>query len=53
MRSVQIDDHTFDIHKLQNPKKHKGQTCVNEMKIEGMQYSGIDNIVNVFQVKTA
>ena len=53
MRSVQIDDHTFDIHKLQNQKKFEGQGRIKEINIEGIIYTGISSVVNAIEKKIA
>ena len=33
LRVLEIDDHTFDIHKLQNQKKFEGQGRINEIEM--------------------
>ena len=49
MRCVQIFDHNYDIHKVQNQKKYEGQSKVNEIDILGVRYSGTAAVVGAFQ----
>ena len=49
MRGLQIDDHTYDIHKLQNQRKYEGQTRINEIEIDGVMYSGLSNVLQQYQ----
>ena len=35
MRGIQINDHSFDIHKLQNQRKYENLRKINEIKIGG------------------
>ena len=37
MRGIQINDHSFDIHKLQNQRKYENQRKINEIKIGGRE----------------
>ena len=51
MRGIQINDHSFDIHKLQNQRKYENQRKINEIKIGGKLYSGTENVVTAIEEK--
>ena len=53
MRGLQIDDHTYDIHKLQNQSKYQGQTRINEIEIDGVMYSGLSNVLQAISKRIA
>ena len=53
MKAIHIDDHTFDIHKLQNQKKFEGLGRINEINIDDVNYTGISNVVKAFELKIA
>ena len=44
MRGLEIDDHTYDIHKLQNKRKFENQSRIREVKINGRVYEGSVNV---------
>ena len=51
MRGLEIDDHTYDIHKLQNKKKFENQSRIREVKINGRVYEGSANVVGAIENK--
>ena len=45
IRNIEIKDHVYDIHKLQNQRKFENQKKLTEIKIKGRIYEGTVNIV--------
>ena len=53
MRCLQIENHMYDIHTLQNRKKYEAQTKIREIQIDGVNYKGIKDVVKAIQDKIA
>ena len=51
MRGIEIDDYTYDIHKLQNQRKFENQSKIREIKIGDLTYSGTPNVVKAIEDK--
>ena len=51
MRCIEIDDQTYDIHKLQNQKKFENQSRLKEIKIDDITYKGTPNVVKAIEEK--
>ena len=51
IRGLEIDDHTYDIHKLQNKKKFENQSRIRELKINERVYEGSANVVGAIENK--
>ena len=51
MRCIIIDDHSYDIHKLQEQRKYEGQSRINEIEIEGVKYEGLGDVVKAISKK--
>ena len=51
MRSKDIDDHVYDIHKLQNQRKYENQKKISELIIEGNRVSGTVEVVQAIEDK--
>ena len=49
IRNIEINDHVYDIHKLQNQRKFENQNKITEIKIRGKTYEGTVNIVKAIQ----
>ena len=49
IRNIEIKDHVYDIHKLQNQRKFENQKKLTEIKIKGKVYEGTENIVEGIQ----
>ena len=45
MKSLQIDDEVYDIHKLQNQRKYENQGKIKELKIGERIYRGTEDVV--------
>ena len=51
MRCIEIDDHTYDIHKLQNPRKFENQSRFKEIKIGDSFYERTPAVVHAMADK--
>ena len=51
MRGLEIDDSTYDIHKLQNQKKFENQSRIKEIKIGDTLYKGTPDVVKAIEEK--
>ena len=51
MRCIEIDDHTYDIHKLQNQRKFENQSRFKEIKIGDSLYEGTPAVVQAIADK--
>ena len=51
MRGKEIDDHVYDIHKVQNQRKYEDQKKINEIKIDDKVYTGTSEVVNAIEEK--
>ena len=51
MRGLEIDDLTYDIHKLQKQKKFENQTKIKEIKIGDITYVGTKYVVQAIEDK--
>ena len=51
MRCKDIDDHVYDIHKLQDQKKYENQKRISELEIEGIRVSGTVDVVKAIENK--
>ena len=49
IRGLEIEDHVYDIHKLQNQRKFENQKKLNEIKIKGEIFEGTPNVVKAIQ----
>jgi hypothetical protein len=49
IRNIEIKDHVYDIHKLQNQRKFENQKKLTEIRIKGKLYEGTQNIVEGIQ----
>ena len=49
IRNIEIKDHVYDIHKLQNQRKFENQKKLTEIRIKGNLYEGTQNIVEGIQ----
>ena len=49
IRNIEIKDHVYDIHKLQNQRKFENQKKLTEIRIKGKLYEGTQNIVEAIQ----
>ena len=45
MRFREIDDHVYDIHKLQKERKYENQKTISELKIDGHMFEGTEQVV--------
>ena len=46
-----IDDHVYDIHKLQKERKYENEKKITEIKIDNVTYSGTVEVVEAIQRK--
>ena len=51
MRFNEIDDHIYDIHKLQKERKYENQKTISELKINGQMFIGTEAVVSGIQNK--
>ena len=51
MRGQEIDDHLYDIHKLQNQRRFEHQSKIQEISIGGNIYSGTENVISAIEEK--
>ena len=51
MRGIEIDNSTYDIHKLQNQRKFENQSKINEIKIGDSSFQGTPEVVKAIEVK--
>ena len=51
MRKQEIDDHVYDIHKLQNQRKYESQKKINEIKIGGEIFTGNKDVIDAIEGK--
>ena len=51
MRGIEIDDSTYDIHKLQNQKKFENQSRIKEIKIGDTFFKGTPDVVKAIELK--
>ena len=51
MRGLEIDDSTYDIHKLQNQKKFENQSRIKEIKIGDTFFKGTPDVVKAIELK--
>ena len=51
MKSLEIDDYVYDIHKLQNQRKYENQKKINEIQIGNELFSGTTNVVEAIENK--
>ena len=51
MRCLEIDNHLYDLHKLQNQRKYENQTKLRTIKIGEVTYEGTENVVNAIEGK--
>ena len=51
IRSLEIDDNVYDIHKLQNQRKYENQKKINEIKIGNDLFQGTSNVVRAIEDK--
>ena len=49
IRKIEISDHVYDIHKLQNQRKFENQNKITEIKIRGQNYEGTVNVVEAIK----
>ena len=49
IRKIEINDHVYDIHKLQNQRKFENQNKITEIKIRGQNYEGTVNVVEAIK----
>ena len=49
IKNIEIKDHVYDIHKLQNQRKFENQKKLTEIRIKGKLYEGTQNIVEGIQ----
>ena len=49
IRKIEINDHVYDIHKLQNQRKFENQNKITEIKIRGQIYEGTVNVVEAIK----
>ena len=45
MRCIQMENHTYDINKLQSQRKFEGQSRIDEIDIAGKRYNGTEEVV--------
>ena len=51
MRGIEIDDPTYDIHKLQNQRKFESQSKIKEIKIGNLTHRGTPDVVKAIEDK--
>ena len=51
MRSLLVDDHVYDINKLQKERKYENQKKITEIKIGEKVYRGSEDVVKAIQEK--
>ena len=51
MRGLLVDDHVYDIHKLQKERKYENQKKIKEIKIGDVTYTGTDEVVKAIERK--
>ena len=51
MRGLEIDDLTYDIHKLQKQRKFENQLKIQEIKIGDIKHVGTKNVVQAIEDK--
>jgi hypothetical protein len=51
MKSLEIDDNVYDVHKLQNQRKYEKQKKINEIKIGNDLFTGTKNVVKAIEDK--
>ena len=51
MRVCEIEDHVYDIHKLQKQRKYEGQKKINELKIGDVLYTGTNKVIEAIENK--
>ena len=51
MKSNEIEDNMFDIHKLQKQKKYENKGKINELSIDGKVFTGTTQILEGLQEK--
>ena len=51
MKSLEIDDNVYDVHKLQNQRKYENQKKINEIKIGNDLFTGTKNVVKAIEDK--
>ena len=49
MRKLEIEDHVYDIHKLQREKKYENQSRIKEVKINGNIYEGTLEVIKAIE----
>ena len=50
-KSVELEDHMYDIHKIQRQKKHENKGKIKELVIDGQTYNGTSEVLNGIQNK--
>ena len=50
-KSTEIDDHVFDIHKMEKQKKFTNNSKMRKLKIEGNTYEGTLDILDAMEAK--
>ena len=51
MRGILVEDHVYDIHKLQKERKYENQKKIKEIKIGGIIHVGTEEVVKGIQKK--
>ena len=51
MRGQEIDDHLYDIHKLQNQRRYEHQSKIQEINIGGSIFRGTENVISAIEEK--
>ena len=51
LKCIEIDDHVFDIHKLQRKKKYENQGRIRKLKIDGVLYTGTEDVLKGLEEK--
>ena len=51
MRGLEIDDHLYDLQKLQRERKYEGQSRIKEMVIDKQTYKGTINVIKGIEQK--
>ena len=49
MRRLEIDDHMYDIKKLQRERKYEGQSKIKEIRINGVTHEGTVNVIKAVE----
>ena len=51
MRSLEMDDHVYDLQKLQREQRYEGQSKIKEIKINDRVYSGTKLVIEQYKMK--